>query len=107
MPRAKKSAAPNRGGALAMDGPPTRRMPAQWERHDATWIAWPHHEPDWPGKLGPIPWGYAEIARILAAHEPVEILCHSNDVLAAARNHLDAHGVHENVRLHVVPNDRV
>ena len=54
-------------------------MPAEWEPHRATWISWPHHEPDWPGKLGPIPWVYAEIVRVLAAHEPVEILCHDDD----------------------------
>ena len=42
------------------------RMPAEWEPHRATWISWPHHEPDWPGKLGAIPWVYAEIARVLA-----------------------------------------
>ncbi len=83
------------------------RFPAEWEQHEATWIAWPHHEPDWPGKLGPIPWVYAEIARVLAAHERVEIACHSEEVMAAAREHLDAHGVTENVRLHVIPNDRV
>src|SRR5690242_8682875 len=46
---------------------PGGRMPAEWESHDATWIAWPHHEPDWPGKLGPIPWVYGEIARVLPA----------------------------------------
>ena len=54
---------------------PTLRMPAEWEPHRATWICWPHHEPDWPGKFGAIPWVYAEIARVLADHEPVEILC--------------------------------
>ena len=81
--------------------------PAEWHQHDATWIAWPHHEPDWPGKLGPIPWVYAEIARALALHERVEILCHDDEVRAAAQAHLDAHGVTRNVRLHVVPNDRV
>ena len=27
------------------------RMPAEFEPHAATWIAWPHHGPDWPGKL--------------------------------------------------------
>ena len=54
-------------------------MPAEWEPHRATWISWPHHEPDWPGKLGPIPWVYAEIARVLADHETVEILCHNDD----------------------------
>jgi agmatine deiminase len=84
------------------------RMPAEWEPHRATWISWPHHEPDWPGKLGPIPWVYAEIARVLADHEAVEILCHSAAVLASARSTLDAHGVRsDRVRLHHVPTDRV
>ena len=96
-------------------GPTTLRWPAEWERHAATWIAWPHHEPDWPGKLGPIPWVYAEIARVLAAHERVEILCHSDGVAEMAHEHLTAHGVPQataerlsrGYRLHVVPNDRV
>jgi agmatine deiminase len=87
---------------------PSYRMPAEWEPHRATWIAWPHHEPDWPGKLGPIPWVYAEIARVLADFEPVEILCHSPEVLDSARAALDAHAVRlDRVRLHVVPTDRV
>ncbi|WP_025413211.1 agmatine deiminase family protein [Gemmatirosa kalamazoonensis] len=94
---------------------PELRMPAEWEPHDATWIAWPHHEPDWPGKLGPIPWVYAEIVRALHRHEPVEILCHDDTVRDAAREALAAHGVVVNeprpgahrVRLHVAPNDRV
>ena len=83
------------------------RFPAEWSPHAATWIAWPHHEPDWPGKLAPIPWVYAEIVRVLHGHERVEILCHDEDVREAARGHLAAHGVRENFRLHVVPNDRV
>jgi agmatine deiminase len=83
------------------------RFPAEWSPHAATWIAWPHHEPDWPGKLAPIPWVYAEIVRVLHRHERVEILCHDEDVREAARGHLAAHGVRENFRLHVVPNDRV
>src|ERR1700752_4351580 len=83
-------------------------MPAEWEPHRATWIAWPHHEPDWPGKLAPIPWVYAEIARVIAEHEDVEILCHDDEVLASARAALDAHAVRpERVHLHVVPTDRV
>jgi agmatine deiminase len=84
-----------------------RRWPAEWEKHDATWIAWPHHEPDWPGKLAPIPWVYAEIVRALQPHERVEILCHDESVREAARQHLRAHGVQDNVELHAVPTDRV
>ncbi len=83
-------------------------MPAEWEPHRATWIAWPHHEPDWPGKFGPIPWVYAEIARVLALHEPVEILCQSEEVAESARAILTAHAARlDQIRLHVVPTDRV
>lgn len=83
-------------------------MPAEWERHEATWIAWPHHEPDWPGKLGAIPWVYAEIVRVLHVHERVEILCHDEVVRQDAIRALGAHGVDPSgYRLHIVPNDRV
>jgi agmatine deiminase len=85
-----------------------RRMPAEWEPHEATWIAWPHHEPDWPGKLEPILWVYAEIVRALHEHERVEVLCANERVRDDARAKLDAHGVYERgYRLHVVPSDRV
>jgi len=87
---------------------PRFRMPAEWEPHRATWISWPHHEPDWPGKLAPIPWVYAEIVRVLAEFEQVEILCHSDGVRESARASIEAHGVRlDRVRLHVVPTDRV
>jgi agmatine deiminase len=85
-----------------------RRMPGEWEKHDATWIAWPHHEPDWPGKLAPIPWVYAEIVRALADFDRVEILCHDDTVADSARTMLAAHGVKENrYRFHTVESDRV
>ena len=83
-------------------------MPAEWEPHAATWIAWPHHEPDWPGKLQAITWVYAEIVRALARSEPVEILCHDDDSRSLAASRLDAHHVDPSrFRLHVVPTDRV
>ena len=50
------------------------RMPAEWEPHAATWIAWPHNRGDWPGKFGPIPWVYVEIVRHLNRVERVRIL---------------------------------
>ncbi len=89
-------------------GHPVVRMPAEWEPHASTWISWPHHEPDWPGKLGPIPWVYAEIVRALAAHERVDILCHSEAVQQQAQQMLTLHDVAlERVHLHVQPTDRV
>jgi agmatine deiminase len=84
------------------------RMPAEWERHDATWIGWPHHEPDWPGKLAPIPWVYTEIVRALGQFERVEILCHNDQVAEEARACLTLHSVEESqYRLHLQPTDRV
>ncbi len=84
------------------------RMPAEWEPHRATWIGWPHHEPDWPGKLDAVRWAYAEIARVLADHEPVELLCQTDDVHDDVRATLAAHAVRaDRVRLHTVPTDRV
>jgi agmatine deiminase len=59
------------------------RMPAEWEQHQATWLAWPHNPDDWPGKFQAIPWVYAEIVRLLAARERVHILV--NDAKAEHR----------------------
>jgi len=53
---------------------PRWRMPAEWEPHEATWIAWPHERSDWPGKFAPIPWLYAEIVRHLSRVERVRIV---------------------------------
>ena len=33
------------------------RMPAEWEPHAATWLAWPHEPTDWPGKFDADPVG--------------------------------------------------
>jgi len=83
------------------------RMPAEWEPHRATWVAWPHHLPDWPEKFEAIPWVYAEIVRALADHETVNILCHNRGVAGHARAVLDAHVVRrDRVTLHDVPTDR-
>jgi agmatine deiminase len=50
------------------------RVPAEWERHEATWLCWPHELTDWPGKFAPIPWAFAEMVRLLSAVERVNLL---------------------------------
>ena len=55
-------------------------MPAEWEPHEATWIAWPHNHDDWPGRFEPIPWVYGEIVRKLSQVERVRILVQNDDV---------------------------
>src|SRR5579884_922181 len=68
------------------------RMPAEWERHEATWLAWPHEKTDWPGNFAPIPWLYGEIVRILARVEKVRILVEDAETEQKARKVLKKTG---------------
>ena len=68
-------------------------MPAEWEGHAATWLAWPHNASDWPRKFPPIPWVYGEIVRHLAAGEIVRILVSSGVQQAQASRILKKVGV--------------
>ena len=61
------------------------RMPAEWEPHRATWLAWPHRRSDWPGKSRVIPHVYGEIIRVLSRHEDVHIVVQSNVERDSAR----------------------
>jgi agmatine deiminase len=49
-------------------------MPAEWEKHEATWLAWPHHEADWPGKMEAVRWVYGEMTRKISPGETVCLL---------------------------------
>ena len=69
------------------------RMPAEWEPHEATWIAWPHNRDDWPGKFAPIPWVYTEIVRHLSRAEIVFIVVGSGKMERRAADMLDRAGV--------------
>jgi agmatine deiminase len=68
-------------------------MPAEWEPHAATWIAWPHNRTDWPGKFPAIPWVYAEIVRHLARVERVAIIGENANVRRTALKILNDSGV--------------
>ena len=82
-------------------------MPAEWERHRATWLAWPHNKSDWPGKFGAIPWVYAEIVRKLAERETVSLIVESPKHREDAQRILKKAGARlESVELHRIPTDR-
>lgn len=84
------------------------RMPAEWEPHEATWIAWPHQRDDWPGKFAPIPWVYTEIVRQLARSERVCILIEEPAEQKRVQARLRRAGTDlQNVELVVLPTDRV
>src|ERR1700682_3031881 len=82
-------------------------MPAKWEPHTATWLAWPHERTDWPGKFAPIPWVYADIVRHLARVERVRILVQGIRERKQARRVLERSGVDMGaVDFFVVPTNR-
>src|SRR5579883_1817090 len=84
------------------------RMPAEWEPHAATWIAWPHNRDDWPGKFAPIPWVYVEIVRLLCRYESVHIVVRNGAMRRRASDRLDAAGVDlEQVTFFKAATDRV
>jgi len=83
------------GGGAA---PPTPfaagyRMPAEWEPHAATWLAWPHEPSDWPGKFEAVPWVVAEIARHLQDAERIRLIVRHRAERARASAALSSAGV--------------
>ncbi len=83
------------------------RMPAEWEPHAATWLAWPHERRDWPGKFAAIPWVYAEVVRHLVPGERVRILVDDVRMERGARRVLSRAGVNlARVDFFRVPTDR-
>ncbi len=83
------------------------RMPAEWEPHEATWLAWPHNPEDWPGKFQSIPWLYAEIVRLLAARERVHLIVEGAAMRKRVAGMLDRAGANlDRVSFHEWPTDR-
>src|SRR5580692_7319165 len=61
-------------------------MPAEWEPHAATWLAWPHNAGDWPRKLEVTPWVDGEMVRKISADENVRLVIrHQKDKQFARR----------------------
>jgi agmatine deiminase len=83
------------------------RMPAEWEPHHATWLAWPHEETDWPGKFEAIPWIYAEIIRHLTRVERVHLLVPDEQRLHEATSVLRKRGANfDAIEFFEIPTDR-
>jgi agmatine deiminase len=81
-------------------------MPAEWERHAATWLSWPHKEESWPGKLAAIPPIWVRMTSELSRGEEVCILVNDAAPAEEVRLLLAGGGVDlARVQLHDVPTD--
>ena len=84
------------------------RMPAEWEPHAATWLAWPHNANDWPGRFHPIPWVYCDIIRHLSRVEDVHLLVENAAAEQRAFGMLTRAGAQlDRVHFHQWPTNRV
>jgi agmatine deiminase len=68
-------------------------FPAEWEKHKATWLSWPHKEASWPGKLKSIYPVYVQFIKLLCAGEQVCINVNSNEMEQDAAAQLMLQGV--------------
>jgi agmatine deiminase len=50
------------------------RMPAEWEAHTATWLAWPHNHDTWPHQLEQVQAIYVQMIAALQEQETVNLL---------------------------------
>jgi agmatine deiminase len=66
------------------------RFPAEWVKHEATWLSWPHKEESWPGKLNSIYPIYAQFIKALTAGEKVRINMNSESMKLDALRWLSA-----------------
>ena len=69
------------------------RMPAEWEPHAATWLAWPHNQETWPGKFATIPEIYVQLVNALHQTEQVNICVNDAYTAATVRQQLHAAGI--------------
>jgi agmatine deiminase len=61
-------------------------FPAEFEKHTATWLSWPHKEASWPGKIKAIFPYYAAFVKELALSEDVCINVNDEQMEAFATN---------------------
>ncbi|MBV6511319.1 MAG: Agmatine deiminase [Ignavibacteriaceae bacterium] len=84
-----------------------KRIPAEWEQHESTLIAWPHNKADWPGKFTPITWVYADITAKLSYSEKVRIVVQDQKQKEQVQKALSkVEYDSDNVVFHVIPTDR-
>ena len=68
-------------------------FPAEWAKHTATWLSWPHKEESWPGKIGLIYPKYCEFIKVLTEGELVRINVCDEQMQAFATEQLIAAAV--------------
>ncbi len=80
------------------------RFPAEWEKHESTWLSYPHNEASWPGKIDPIFPFYHKFIQAISQGEGVNINVTGQEMRDRAAAQLTSLGTDmSRVRLHLHP----
>lgn len=82
-----------RTGRVTAPGLQAYEMPPEWAKHRATWLAYPHHRTDFPGKLAATVHTFAEMARVISQSERVRLLVRDRAERGRAEKLFDRAGV--------------
>lgn len=80
------------------------KFPAEWEKHTATWLSYPHNEASWPGKIHTIFPYYHNFIREVAKGESVHINVTDTVMADAVTKALSEAGVNmDHIFIHLHP----
>lgn len=78
------------------------RMPAEWERHAALWLAWPHDPETFPDCIPAVEETYLQIIDILHRGEPIHLCVRDRDMKERVRTRLQERGIDlDRINLHI------
>ena len=81
-------------------------MPAEWARHEATWLTYPKNPDSWPGKIETIYPSYHLFVKTLAECEQVHINVDDEAMLQHVKAELEAIDADmRNISLHIIPSN--
>lgn len=81
-------------------------MPAEWARHEATWLTYPKNPDSWPGKIETIYPSYHLFVKTLAECEQVHINVDDEAMLQHVKAELEAIDANmRNISLHIIPSN--
>lgn len=74
-------------------------MPAEWQRHTATWLSWPKDPLTWPDRVPQVEEIFLQMMAALAPHEIVNLLVDDEETEALVRSRCVFEGA-ANIRFH-------
>lgn len=81
------------------------QMPAEWAKHESTWLSWPTNIETWPGKrLASVEDTYLQMLEGLLPGEKVNLLVRDKTAAEKLRKRLEKMGIStKNLILHLIP----